>query len=57
MSGGEERFAERPLKNAYSHIHDALQYAALAAEEPGRKTPARRRGGAEGRPADGMAGY
>ncbi len=57
MSGGEERFAERPLKNQYSHIHDALQYAALAAEEPGRKAPARRRGGAEGRPADGMAGY
>jgi len=54
---GEERFAERPLKNMYSHIHDALQYAALAAEEPGRKPQARRRGRGTGRPADGMAGY
>lgn len=57
ISGGEERFTERPVKNMHSHIHDALQYAALAAEEPGRKSPARRRGGVGGRPADGMAGY
>lgn len=57
VSGGEERFAERPVKNMHSHVHDALQYAALAAEEPGRKAPARRRGGIGGRPADGMAGY
>ena len=26
---GEERFTEEPMKNAYSHPHDALQYVAL----------------------------
>ena len=26
---GEERFTEEPLKNGYSHPHDALQYVAL----------------------------
>jgi hypothetical protein len=26
---GEERFADEPLKNRYSHPHDALQYAAM----------------------------
>lgn len=26
---GEERFTEEPVKNAYSHPHDALQYVAL----------------------------
>ena len=25
---GEERFTEEPMKNAYSHPHDALQYVA-----------------------------
>jgi hypothetical protein len=29
---GEERYKDRPLKNEYSHVHDALQYAALACE-------------------------
>jgi hypothetical protein len=28
---GEERFTDEPLKNKYSHPHDALQYAALDA--------------------------
>lgn len=28
---GAERYEDRPSKNKYSHIHDALQYAALAA--------------------------
>lgn len=26
---GEERFTETPMKNNYSHIHDALQYVAM----------------------------
>lgn len=26
---GEERFTEEPMKNTYSHCHDALQYVAL----------------------------
>jgi len=26
---GEERFADEPMKNNYSHPHDALQYAAM----------------------------
>lgn len=26
---GEDRFADEPMKNAYSHPHDALQYVAL----------------------------
>ena len=26
---GEERFTEEPMKNGYSHPHDALQYVAL----------------------------
>jgi hypothetical protein len=30
-STGEERFTDEPLKNRYSHPHDALQYAALEA--------------------------
>ena len=30
---GAERFEERPSKNMYSHIHDALQYALLGAGE------------------------
>ena len=24
-----ERFKDKPLKNMYSHVHDALQYAAM----------------------------
>ena len=27
---GQERYEDRPSKNRYSHVHDALQYAALA---------------------------
>jgi hypothetical protein len=26
---GEERYTDEPMKNAYSHPHDALQYLAL----------------------------
>ena len=33
---GNERFEERPSKNRFSHIHDALQYAFLGGGE-GRK--------------------
>ena len=33
---GSERFDEKPSKNSYSHVHDALQYALLGAGE-GRK--------------------
>jgi hypothetical protein len=29
ISGGE-RFTDRPEKNSYSHVHDALQYGALS---------------------------
>ena len=57
-AGGEAAVADRPDKNRFSHIHDALQYAALAAEE-GRAEqrlhprPRRRSAGA----ADHAAGY
>jgi hypothetical protein len=30
-ASGPERFKDRPLKDKYSHIHDALQYGALYA--------------------------
>ena len=30
---GDERFKEYPDKNQYSHVHDALQYAAMYAGE------------------------
>ena len=29
MGGGEIKYAEAPVKNMYSHPHDALQYLAL----------------------------
>lgn len=35
-SSGEVRHADRPDKNRYSHVHDALQYAAMAAEDTAR---------------------
>jgi hypothetical protein len=50
-----ERYADRPEKNRFSHVHDALQYAALAAQEGAsspRVIPRRRPA-----PADAMAGY
>ena len=50
----------QPDKNRYSHIHDALQYAALAAEERCRASaPRPLRKGRRGRraPADSTAGY
>ncbi len=57
QTAGEERYKDQPAKNMYSHLHDALQYAALAAEaghgaarKAGRKTPGFR-------PADAGAGY
>lgn len=40
---GEDRFTDEPVKNKYSHPHDALQYVALeagggqATQSPGRK--------------------
>lgn len=33
VSGVEERFALKPLKNKYSHPHDALQYASLGGKD------------------------
>jgi hypothetical protein len=30
---GQERYTDKPEKNLVSHIHDALQYAALAVED------------------------
>ena len=42
---GRENYEERPSKNRFSHIHDALQYAMLGGGEGrrvmlgGRKTP------------------
>ena len=42
---GEERFTDEPMKNKYSHPHDALQYAAMesggiqALQSQGRTTP------------------
>jgi hypothetical protein len=35
FSGANERFSELPLKNDFSHLHDALQYAALLADRGG----------------------
>jgi hypothetical protein len=43
---GEERYKDRPVKDHFSHVHDALQYAALAAEEPSRRPAPRRRSAA-----------
>jgi hypothetical protein len=39
---GDARYKDAPLKNAFSHAHDALQYAALASERQ-RTAPRRRR--------------
>ena len=48
---GEERYTDEPLKNAYSHPHDALQYVALESggvqatmprAAPSRNVPAHR---------------
>lgn len=41
---GEERYTEEPMKNAYSHPHDALQYVALEGggvqgQKPKQDTP------------------
>lgn len=42
---GEERFTDEPMKNKYSHPHDALQYAAMetggiqAIQQAGRQAP------------------
>jgi hypothetical protein len=35
FKGISERYSEVPLKNEYSHIHDALQYVALLADRGG----------------------
>ena len=35
FKGVNERLSEIPLKNSFSHIHDALQYAALLADRGG----------------------
>jgi hypothetical protein len=52
---GEARYRDRPVKDRHSHVHDALQYAALAAQEGRRGMAAPRR--LPGRPADAAAGY
>lgn len=44
---GDARYKDAPLKNAFSHTHDALQYAALDCESrQQRKTTRRRRSSA-----------
>jgi hypothetical protein len=35
MSGSEERYKDQPVKNKFSHPHDALQYAVLSIKELG----------------------
>ncbi len=57
---GGYRFAEhsdRPEKNTYSHLHDALQYAALHAQDTHERPQARRSSTRSALPADGFAGY
>lgn len=55
---GEDRWAEEPKKNKYSHPHDALQYIALRLEVPSSpKVHRLRRGAAPAGPADSTAGY
>jgi hypothetical protein len=46
---GEERFTEEPMKNQYSHPHDALQYVAL--ESGGIQAVMRIAGGGRAAPA------
>ncbi len=56
---GEERFTDEPVKNKYSHPHDALQYAAMESgglQALGDK-PKRRAPGEAWRPKDEGAGY
>ena len=52
---GEERYKDRPLKNEYSHVHDALQYAALACENVRRRP--RRLSRASSAYGDSRCGY
>jgi len=49
-------FKEKPEKNSYSHVHDALQYAALACHGNSIFRKAKRRISSQG-PADPTAGY
>lgn len=49
--------SDRPEKNSYSHLHDALQYAALHAQDSHERPVARRGIRRRGQPADGFAGY
>jgi hypothetical protein len=50
------QFKEKPEKNAYSHVHDACQYAALACHGNSIFKKAKRRTSSNG-PADNTAGY
>jgi hypothetical protein len=53
---GDERYKDAPVKNMYSHIHDALQYAALAAESASRRPRPRKRRASPGH-GDPRSGY
>jgi hypothetical protein len=57
-AASEVRYKERPLKNSYSHICDAFQYACVAVDRGrgrgARKRPKRQR---RSRPASMAAGY
>jgi hypothetical protein len=48
---------DRPEKNRFSHLHDALQYAALHAQDRHERPPARPTASRRPLPADGFAGY
>jgi len=50
------QYKEKPEKNKYSHVHDGLQYAALACHGNSIFKKARRRTSSQG-PADAVAGY
>jgi len=50
------QFKEKPEKNQYSHVHDGLQYAALACHGNSIFKKAKRVTSSQG-PADGTAGY
>jgi hypothetical protein len=56
QTSGEARFRDRPVKDRFSHVHDALQYAALAAEA-GPGCARRRAVRKHPRAADTTAGY
>lgn len=53
---GDERYRDIPSKNQYSHLHDALQYVCLRANQPVASRPASRKALPDARPR-GMGGW